>query len=199
MTTDPNWPPQWLTVTIVVLYYVFYPVYLVLKVLWYIILLLSAPFIYIGRATFNLSLIPWRIFARFEPIWYFVGTAIVLGVLLGLILHFAMRAFVVVLNLDHKPEQQPIPAKGHDAVSYRKAREAKKQKQVDEQQRLTTQAQLIASQPLIQEAVREARKMPLSGAPVSPISPNVSSANRPGLLQQTILEHSDEDDDSSVF
>jgi len=66
MTTDPNWPPQWLTVTIVVLYYVVYPVYLVLKVLWYILLLLAAPFIYIGRATFNLSLIPWRIFARFE-------------------------------------------------------------------------------------------------------------------------------------
>lgn len=134
-----------------------------------------------------------------QALWYFIGTAVILGVLLGLTLHFAMRAFVVVLKLDHKPTAKSIPAKGHDAASYRKAREAKKMKQLDEQQRLSTQAQLIASQPLIQEAVREARKMPLPGAPISPLSPNVSGANRPGLLQQTILEHSDEDDDSSVF
>ncbi|KIX06553.1 uncharacterized protein Z518_04529 [Rhinocladiella mackenziei CBS 650.93] len=113
-----------------------------------------------------------------------------------------MRAFIVVFRLDRKPLPKPIPPKGHDAVSYRKAREEKKRKQREEQQRLAVQARLIASQPLIQEAVREARKMPLSGtstSPLSPSSPSVPGPSWPGLLQETILEHSDEDDDDSVF
>ncbi len=110
-----------------------------------------------------------------------------------------MRAFIVVLKLDRAPAPKPIPPKGHDAISYRKAREEKKRRQLEEQQNLATQARLIASQPLLQEVVREARKMPLSGAPISPLSPGVSASGRPGLLQQTILEHSEEDDDDSVF
>lgn len=110
-----------------------------------------------------------------------------------------MHAFVVVFRLDRKPQPKPIPPKGHDAVSYRKAREARKKKQLEEQEKFATQARLIASQPLIQEVVREARKMPLSGAPLSPLSPSVPGPGRPGLLQETILEHSDEDDDDSAF
>lgn len=114
-----------------------------------------------------------------------------------------MRAFVVVFRLDRKPLPKPIAPKGHDAMSYRKAREAKKKKQLEEQERLATQARLLASQPLIQEAVREARKMPLVGtattSPLSPLSPGGLGSGRAGLLQETILEHSDEDDDDWVF
>ncbi|EXJ70592.1 uncharacterized protein A1O5_06662, partial [Cladophialophora psammophila CBS 110553] len=182
--------------------YALYPVLLLLRGIWYILASLSAPFIYIGLIIANASLIPWRIFASFEPLWYFLGSAVLLGLLLALALHFTIRAFVVVFRLDHNAPQ-PIPAKGHDAVSYRKAREAKKKKQLEEQQRLAAQARLIASQPLLQEAVREARKMPLSVAAtagsLSPLSPCNTTPSRPGLLQETILEHSDEDDDDSVF
>ncbi|KIW50345.1 hypothetical protein PV05_11941 [Exophiala xenobiotica] len=198
MTTQRE-PPPWLMITLVVLYYILYPVVLLFKALWYILLLLSTPIIYIGRVVLAVSLIPWRMFTRFETLWYFIGSAIFLGVLFGLILHFTMRAFVLILRLDREPPPKLIAPSGHDAVSYRKAREAKKRKQLEEQQTLATQARLMASQPLLQEAVREARKMPLSSTPVSPISPGISGSSRPGLLQETILEHSDEDDDSSVF
>ncbi|KAK5197557.1 hypothetical protein LTR99_007927 [Exophiala xenobiotica] len=198
MTTESQ-PPPWLTITLVVLYYILYPVFLLFKAVWYILLLLSTPIIYIGRVFLAVSLIPWRIFTRFETLWYFIASAILLGVLFGLILHFTMRAFVLILRLDREPPPELKAPSGHDAVSYRKAREAKKRKQLEEQQTLATQARLMASQPLLQEAVREARKMPLSVTPVSPISPGNSGPSRPGLLQQTILEHSDEDDDSSVF
>lgn len=136
-----------------------------------------------------------------QALWYFLGSAIILGLLLGLLLHYSLRAFVVVFRLDRKPPAKPPAPKGHDAVSYRKAREAKK-KHLEEQRSLATQARLIASQPLIQEVVREARKTPLSTAPatpLSPLSPNIAGPSRPGLLQETILEHSDEDDDDSVF
>ena len=212
MTTDSSWP-RWLSVTGTVFYYALYPVFLLLMGLWYILILLCTPFVYIGSVIANISLIPWRIFARFEvcsnpvavcnitnsaqAVWYFLGSAALLGLLLGLTLHFTMRAFVVIFRLDRKPIIKPksIPAKGHDAVSYRKARDERKGKQLEEQQKLASQARLIASQPLIQEVVREVRKMPLSSGPPSPLSP----FNRAGLLRQTILEHSDEDEDDSVF
>jgi len=199
MATDTNWP-HWLSVTASVLYYAVYPVFLVLKALWYIVILLSTPFMYVGRLIANVSLIPWRIFARFEALWCFLGSAVVLGLLLGLFLHYTMRAFIVVLRLDRTPAPNSVPPKGHDAISYRKAREARnKRKQLEDQQRLAAEARLIASQPLIQEVVREARKLPLSGALANPLSPSISGPSRPGLLQETILEHSDEDDDDTVF
>ncbi len=74
---------------------------------------------------------------------------------------------------------------------------------MEKQERLATQARLLASQPLLQEVVREARKLPLAGvgttSQLSPVSPTNTLPARPGLLQETILEHSEEDDDDSVF
>lgn len=138
-----------------------------------------------------------------QPLWYFLGSAVFIGLVLALVLHITLRAFVVVLRLDKKPSPKPIPPKGHNAISYRKAREEKKRKQLEDQERLATQARLIASQPLLQEAVREARKIPLAGigttSQLSPVSPTNTLPARPGLLQETILEHSEEDDDDSVF
>jgi len=126
---------------------------------------------------------------------------VLLGVLFGIILHFALHAFVLVFDLDQKPmpKPKPIPATGHDAVSYRAAREAKKRKNLEEQQNLAMQARLIASQPLIQEVVREARNNPIVRPLTSPLSPNTAAASRSGLLQETILEHTDEEDEDSVF
>ncbi|KIW35465.1 uncharacterized protein PV07_02161 [Cladophialophora immunda] len=201
--------PAWLSVagvllssTLTILSYALYPVFLLLRAIWYILASLSAPFIYMGLVVTNASLIPWRVFAAFEPLWYFLGSAVLLGLLFALALHFTMRVFVVVFRLD-RSTPKPIPAKGHDAVSYRKAREAKKKKQLEEQQRLAAEARLIASQPFLQEVVREARKMPVSGAApagsLSPLGPSNTAPSRPGLLQETILEHSDEDDNDSVF
>ncbi|OAG34419.1 hypothetical protein AYO21_11444 [Fonsecaea monophora] len=207
-TSDSSWP-TWLSVTGVVLSYTLtifsyalYPVLFLLRAIWYILASLSAPFIYMGLVIADALLLPWRIFAAFEPLWYFLGSAILLGLLLAIALHFTMRAIVVVFRLDHSVSR-PIPARGHDAVSYRKAREAKKKKQLEEQQRLAAEARLIASQPLLQEVVREARKMPLSGAvpaaSLSPLSPRNTAPSWPGLLQETILEHSDEDNSDTEF
>ena len=36
-------------------------------------------------------------------------------------------------------------------------------------------------------------------SPLSPVNPTNTFPERPGLLQETILEHSDEEDDDSVF
>ncbi|KIV89259.1 hypothetical protein PV10_08838 [Exophiala mesophila] len=209
----PSTPPAWLAITITLLYYIVYPIFLVLKALLYILLVLSTPFIYIGRLLLDLFTLPWRIFTRFEALWYFLGSAVAIGLVLGLTLHLTMRIFILVFHLDQKspsaPQStsmpKPIPATGHDAASYRKAREGKKkQAQAQEQESLVAQAKMLASQPLIQEVVREARKMPLSTGSLSPLGPPSPSALPPsfkglGLSQETILEHTDEEDDDSVF
>jgi hypothetical protein len=111
-------------------------------------------------------------------------------------LHFIIRGFVLMFDLDRQPVPKPIPAKGHDAASYRAARQAKKEKELDKQRRLAMRAQLIASKPLLQEAIREARHIPPAASSSTPISPGTS---RPTLLRETILEHTDEEDDDSVF
>lgn len=63
--TDANWPP-WVTFTATATFYILYPVFLLLKALLYIVVLLSTPFVYMMQITVRVSMIPWRIFARFE-------------------------------------------------------------------------------------------------------------------------------------
>jgi hypothetical protein len=124
-----------------------------------------------------------------------------IGAVLGFTLHITMRIVTIILRLDRTSDQpKDIPATGHDAASYRAARSKKREKELSKQQKLATQARLMASQPLLQAAVREARHqipVPLpassSSAPLSP------GTQRPALLRETILEHTDEEDDDSVF
>ncbi len=119
-----------------------------------------------------------------------------LGVFLAVGLHYTLRGFVFVFDLDRGAIPKIIPPAGHSAASYRAARRAKKQKELDKQRELAMRARLIASQPLIQEVVREARQVPPAASSNTPISPGTS---RPTLLAETILEHTDEDDDDSIF
>jgi len=133
-----------------------------------------------------------------QAIWYFLGAAVFLGVLLGVALHFTMRAFVLVFDLESTPATpKPMP-EGHNAISYRAARAAKRQKQLEEQTRLATQARLLASRPLIQEVVREARNNLVARPLSSPLGPNTTAATRSGLQQETILEQTDEEDDDDL-
>lgn len=123
-----------------------------------------------------------------------------MGGFFGLGLHLVMRGVTSVLKLDQPKVPEETPATGHDAQSYRAARQEKKRKEVAKQQKQATQARLLASQPLLQEAVREARghiPVPLPASSDSnPLSPGTQ---RPALLRETILEHTDEEDEDFDF
>jgi hypothetical protein len=98
----------------------------------------------------------------------------------------------------------PTPPTGHDAASYRAARQAKKQRELEKQEKQAMRARLIASQPLIQEVVREAREKPKlpqipQPRPASSTDPFSPGTGRRALSREIILEHTDEDDDDSVF
>jgi hypothetical protein len=62
---DNDWV-KWVSIVLVGLYYVLYPVLVLLKAIWYILVLLSTPFVYVGRGIIKALLVPWRIFAKFE-------------------------------------------------------------------------------------------------------------------------------------
>ena len=209
---------QWLSTTTRVLYYILYPIYWLATWIVCILHWIASPFIYVWYLLKGATTVPFRFLARFEvssralpheqdliqfqALWYFLGSAILIGILLAGCLHLVLQALVLVFGLDRKPKPQAELPIGHDAASYRAARQAKKQKELQHQQKLAAQARLIASQPLMQQAVREAREAkqgPLAAVSTSPMSPVSPGTGRPALLQETILEHTDEEDDDSVF
>jgi hypothetical protein len=115
----------------------------------------------------------------------------------GLAIHTILRVATKLFDLDRTPIPSSIPAKGHDAASYRAAREAKRKAQLDKEERSAMRAKLLASQPLIQAVVSEARRNPISGPISAPKSPG--SASKSGLFERILFEHSEEDDEESAF
>lgn len=139
-------------------------------------------------------------FVHFETLIYFLAFAVAIGLVSGLVIHTIIRVSTKAFDLDRAPLPRSIPAKGHDAASYRAAREAKRKAQLDKEQRSAMRAKLLASQPFIQEVVREARRNPISGSISSPKSPNASSAaTKSGLFERILFEHSEEDDEESAY
>jgi len=181
-----------------------YPFILLLRWLLYILYWLISPFIFMGRLTKEILMLPVRaighFFVHFETLIYFLAFAVAIGLISGLVIHTILRVSTNVFDLDRAPVPQPTPAKGHDAASYRAAREAKRKAKLDKEQRSTMRAKLLASQPLIQEVVREARRNPISGPMSSPKSPNPSTvASKSGFFERILFEHSEEDAEDSAY
>lgn len=135
----------------------------------------------------------------YKTLIYFLSFAVAIGLLSGLVIHSVIRVSAKVFDLDRTPLPRSIPAKGHDAASYRAAREAKRKAQLDKEQRSAMRAKLLASQPLIQEVVREARRNPISGPIPSPKSPSASSVTKSGVFERILFEHSEEDAEESAY
>ena len=137
---------------------------------------------------------------RIKTLIYFLAFAAAVGLFSGLAIHTIIRLATKTFDLDRAPLPRSIPATGHDAASYRAAREAKRKAQDDKEQRSAMRAKLLASQPLIQEVVREARRNPINGGRASsPKSPGANTATKSGLFERILFEHSEEDDEESAF
>ena len=130
---------------------------------------------------------------------YFLAFAVAIGLVSGLVIHTVLRLTAKTFDLDRATLPRSIPATGHDAASYRAAREAKRKAQDDKEQRSAMRAKLLASQPLVQEVVREARRNPITGGSISsPKSPGPNTAAaKSGLFERILFEHSEEDEESA--
>ncbi|KAK5939967.1 hypothetical protein PMZ80_007385 [Knufia obscura] len=127
----------------------------------------------------------------YEAVWYFVGCAVLLGAVSALLLHGIFRIVVLIFRLDREPEPKPkdVPARGHDVKSYRKTRERKREQAEKEQAEIDARAQALANSPLLKEALKQ-----ISGDPVEDINSPNRRKSRPSLLDQPIIENSDEED-----
>lgn len=125
--------------------------------------------------------------------WYFIGWAIIIGLISALVVHGIFRAFVLIFNLDRQPKPKPkdIPAKGHDVKSYRKAREEKRMREEKEQQELEARARALAKSPLLKDALLQMQR---DSPEEANLSPNTRKVGNSSLIDQTILEHSAEED-----
>lgn len=204
----------WLDIATSVLHIVILPVIWCLQIILYILHWLVFPFLVIGQLIKQSVLLPAQFLAQLEvsrmvarnqssmltltkALWYFLGGAVLIGTTAGFCIYGIMRIFTSAFDLDRKPVPQPVPARGHDAASYRAARAEKRQQQHQKEERQAIRAKLLASQPLIQEVVREARSRPIALS--SPLSPNTgTAATRSGLFQDIILEQTDESEDSFI-
>ncbi|KPI37235.1 uncharacterized protein AB675_1438 [Cyphellophora attinorum] len=97
-----------------ILYYTLFPFYYIILLLVRLILILLSPVIYLGYVFKEATMIPVRVLAHFEALWYFLGAAVVIGVIFGLGLHYTMRVITVVLKLDRKPEPKHEPAEASE-------------------------------------------------------------------------------------
>lgn len=60
-----TWQLAWRSST-AVLYYLTYPIFLLVKAIWILIASISAPFVYLGQTLLDWSLAPFRFLAKFE-------------------------------------------------------------------------------------------------------------------------------------
>lgn len=129
-----------------------------------------------------------------QAVWYYIGSAIVVGLVSAFVLHAIFRTSVLILNLDRKPQSKPndVPAKGHDVKSYREAREKKRRAAEKEQEELEARARALARSPLLKNALAQMRRDLPEDANLSPGTRNLGAKS--SLFDQTILEHSAEED-----
>ncbi|RMZ82573.1 hypothetical protein DV738_g1537, partial [Chaetothyriales sp. CBS 135597] len=177
---------------LVVLKFIFYLFATIFWSIVYIFLRLASPCIYIGRLASKPVLVPLRFLERFEALWYFLLAAVATGALFALVCHFFLRIFAWLLFLDSKPPSPAVsspPATGHDAISYRAARLAKKQATRGQAHKPVKLRLLPTSLPVVNPLVSVSAS---ASAPAhSAISPGTK---RQPLTRQTILEDSDEDE-----
>ncbi|CRG88802.1 hypothetical protein PISL3812_05837 [Talaromyces islandicus] len=91
-----TWQLAWRTST-ALLYYLTYPIFLLVKTILIILTTILAPFTYLGKTLLDWSLAPFRFLVKFEALFIFLGWAVLIGCIVGVFLytiyHTVERAF----------------------------------------------------------------------------------------------------------
>lgn len=174
----------WLDITLLTIYYISQPIVWISKLILQIIILIASPFVYLGNSVLQLCLIPVHVLAKFEAVWKFLGTAVLIGAITGALLHLFCTALFKYLNLNGKDEPVSMvditKIKGHTAASYRAARQ---QKKMHAQTRQAMRSRWLAATPMLGLGGMEERQSDLSA------HARKTAARAPTeLLSTTILE-----------
>ncbi|PBP20538.1 hypothetical protein BUE80_DR008647 [Diplocarpon rosae] len=138
-------------------------------VLWWAVACL-APVQHLGNYVFSASLLPLKLLAKFETLYIFLGTAAIIGLITGSVLHLSSSVLVSLFNLNSVPEEM-----GRSAASVRAAREKKKLEQALPTSKAKSESANSRDEASIEKYTEWLEK------------------SEQGLLGQTILEEDDSD------
>ncbi|QIW99013.1 hypothetical protein AMS68_004531 [Peltaster fructicola] len=151
-----------------VLYYVAIILLFIGKLLYGPISTFLQPFIYVGRFFLFLITLPYHLLAKFEPLYNFLGVAAIIGLLIGLGLHYSAR------NFDNVPDvSNIITSQVYEYFPWLKGRTVKQYREGKGKQGYAS--------------------MPSSGYASLSDSVATSRRGKSNLIAQTILEEVDSD------
>ncbi|PBP17451.1 hypothetical protein BUE80_DR011787 [Diplocarpon rosae] len=138
-------------------------------VFWWAVACL-APFQHLGNYILSALLLPLRLLAKFETLYIFLGTAAIIGLITGSVLHLSSSVLVSVFNLNSVSEEI-----GRSAATVRAAREKKKLEQALQTSKAKSDSANSRDEASIEKYTEWLEK------------------SEQGLLGQTILEEDDSD------
>ncbi|MCJ1247203.1 hypothetical protein MMC30_004417 [Trapelia coarctata] len=116
-----------LTVTRTTLYFICFPFILTLRFLWTALVIVTAPIVHVADYLLHAIAWPVRQLAKLETLYIYFGVAVLVGILLGAIIHHTTRFLINVLGIDKASEER-----GRTLAAYKAKkteRQAKKAKQ----------------------------------------------------------------------
>ncbi|KAI9646968.1 hypothetical protein NHQ30_004969 [Ciborinia camelliae] len=131
-----------------------------------------APLLHLGNSLISALLLPLKVLAKFETLIIFLGSAVLIGLITGSILHISSSVLASLFNLTSSPAET-----GRSVASIRTAQEQKKRGSKPDPLRWKVDPSVERRYPEWLEKDRGRKK------------------EEHGLLAQTIIEEDDDSDD----
>ncbi|GAB1728168.1 hypothetical protein NU195Hw_g6116t1 [Hortaea werneckii] len=194
-------PTAYLNKTLTVLSYIWWPVGILLKCIATLILYLAKllywpvgfllqPVVYLARFILICLLAPFRLLVKLETLYIYLGTAALVGLIIGLIISLIYGSLSNIIGSNPAPADS-AQSRLRSAKEYRETKKRKKQNRL-----LSDDPPAILSPVPASSPVRVAQRDYLSaGCGVGGgMSDHVRRSRRfHGLLDQTIMEATDSD------
>ncbi|TVY33869.1 hypothetical protein LSUB1_G004672 [Lachnellula subtilissima] len=165
----------WFAIVIRIFSYILLPI----KLLFHALFILLAPVLHLGSYVITGFMLPFRLLAKFETLYIYLGVAAVIGVITGSLLHIFSTVLISTFDLAAVPEDT-----GRTAASIRAAREQKKLEGAWESSISKSESARLKNYPLTRKQQTEWLESELSKRRENQL-----------LLGQTIIEEDDDSED----
>ncbi|RMY85323.1 hypothetical protein D0862_11210 [Hortaea werneckii] len=196
-----NHSTAYLTKTLTVLSYTWWPIGILLKsiatfilylakLLYWPIGFLLQPVIYLARFILTCLLAPFRLLVKLETLYIYLGTAALVGLVVGLIISLIYGSLSNIIGSNAAPAAA-TQSRLRSAREYRETKKRKKQNRLLSDESPAILSSVPASPPI---SVAQLDQLPAGYGGGGGMSDHVRRSRRfHGLLDQTIMEATDSD------
>ncbi|KAI6900175.1 hypothetical protein KC318_g8513 [Hortaea werneckii] len=196
-----NHSTAYLSKTLTVLSYIWWPIGTLLsfiatfvlylaKLLYWPIGFLLQPVIYLARFILTCLLAPFRLLVKLETLYIYLGTAALVGLIIGLIISLIYGSLSNIIGSNTAPAAAAAQSRLRSAREYRETKKRKKQNRLLSDETAAILSPVPASSPI---RVAQRDQLPV-GYGGGGMSDNVHRRGPfHGLLDQTIMEATDSD------